>query len=136
MEDLIHIEGSDNVHHESGLFDECLSVQPDGVPFQGQYCTIFFKLKAVQEAGDDEYIFDGEEEKESVFTYQKPSVSFCLPSTCTAGDLNSAFDQLLGFRVVNGQNFSIVPIGNAYNCYTKEKIQANSTFDAVTITIL
>ena len=138
VEDLIYIEGSDNVHHGSGLFDECLSVESDriGVPFQGQYCTVFFKLQPVEEEGDHINNFIGEKETESIFTYHKPTVGFCLPSTCTANDLNSAVSQFLGFRIVHGRNFSVVAISDENNCYSKEKIQSSGIFDNLTVFIL
>jgi hypothetical protein len=71
-----------------------------------------------------------------MFTYHKPTVGFCLPSTCTADDLNSAVSQLLGFRIVNGRNFSVVPISDENYCYSKEKIQASGRFDNLTVFIL
>lgn len=141
VEDLIHIDGSDNVHHESGLFDECLSVQSDGIPFQGKYCTVFFGLK-LQEKGNDvaqsESDHSEEEEiNENMSNFQKPSVGFCLPSTCSAGDLRSAVGQLVGSRVVKENNFSIVAISSEKYCYTQEKIHGrNTTFDNPTLIVL
>jgi hypothetical protein len=136
VEDLIYIEGSDHDHHESGFFDECLLVESDGVPFQGQYCTVFFKLQSVEDAGDHVNNFNGEKETESIFTYHKPTVGFCLPSTCSANDLNSAVSQFLGFRIVHDRNFSVVAISDENNCCSKEKIQSSSIFDNLTIIIL
>ena len=143
VEDLIHIEGSDNVHHESGLFDECLSVESDGINFQGKYCTVFFGLKHKENDGgstpldwDDS---DEEEINENMSNFQKPSVGFCLPSTCSAGDLRSAVAQLVaaGHRVINEKNFSIVAMSNEKYCYTLEKIHARSTtFDNPTLIVL
>jgi hypothetical protein len=141
VEDLIHIDGSDNVHHESGLFDECLSVQSDGVSFQGKYCTVFFGLK-LQEKGNDvaqsESDHSEEEEiNENMSNFQKPSVGYCLPSTCSAGDLRSAVGQLVGSRVVKENNFSIVAISSEKYCYTQEKIHGrNTTFDNPTLIVL
>ncbi len=136
VENLIYIAGDENEHHESGLFDECLTVQSDGVSFQGKYCTVFFGLQAVEDKSNQEHNFNAEKEKETVHNNQMPSVSFCLPSTCSADDLNSAVAQLLGSRVIKGRNFSVIAIANENDCYTEEKVQANSRFDNITVTIL
>jgi hypothetical protein len=139
VEDLIHIEGSDNVHHESGLFDECLSVQPDGVPFQGQYCTVFFGLKPQEKENSQRDLNDSEKEEinENMSNFQKPSVGFCLPSTCSSSDLRSAVAQLVGHRVIKEKNFSIVAISDEKYCFTREKIHARSTtFDNPTLIVL
>uniref|UniRef100_A0A0P5Y8E9 Nose resistant to fluoxetine protein n=1 Tax=Daphnia magna TaxID=35525 RepID=A0A0P5Y8E9_9CRUS len=136
IENLIHIEGGESVHHESGLFDGCLSVQSDGVSFKGQYCTVFFGLKPVAE---EERSLDDipDADVENVYHDQKPSVGFCLPSTCTASDLRSAVAQQVGHRVGKGKNFSIVAISSEDNCYTEEKIHnRRTTFDNVTLIVL
>nr|CAH0101428.1 unnamed protein product [Daphnia galeata] len=143
VEDLIHIEGSDNVHHESGLFDECLSVESHGINFQGKYCTVFFGLKHKEnDDGSTPLDWDDSEEEEineNMSNFQKPSVGFCLPSTCSAGDLRSAVAQLVaaGHRIINEKNFSIVAMSNEKYCYTLEKIHARSTtFDNPTLIVL
>ena len=128
LEDLIHIEGSDHVHHESGLFDECLSVLSDW-EIQGQYCTVFFGLKSMEEEETNEH-------EENLYNFQKPSVGFCLPSTCSAIDLKSAVAQHVGHRTINEKNFSVVAIANENYCYTQQKIDASRTFDNVTIAVL
>ncbi|XP_046631179.1 nose resistant to fluoxetine protein 6-like isoform X4 [Daphnia pulicaria] len=136
VENLIYIEGDENEHHESGLFDECLTVQSDGVSFQGKYCTVFFGLHAVENTSNQENKFNAEKEKETIYSNQMPSVGFCLPSTCTADDLNSAVTKLLGSRVIKGRNFSVVALANENDCYTEKKVQASSKFDNITVTIL
>jgi hypothetical protein len=138
VEDLIYIEGSEHVHHESGLFDECLSVQPDEIPFQGHYCTVFFGLKpSHQEESVRNSGFIEDEPYEHISNFQKPSVGFCLPSTCSASDLKSAVSQLVGFRTIKEKNFSIVAISNENYCYTQEKIHVSrTTFDYPTIVVL
>jgi len=138
VEDLIYIEGSDNVHHGSGLFDECLSVESDEVPFQGQYCTVFFGLKQTH---PDESVSKNdaivEKPNEHISNFQKPSVGFCLPSTCSASDLRSAVAQLVGSRVIKEKKFSVVAISGENYCYTQEKINASkATFDYLTLAVL
>ena len=131
------------MHHESGLFDECLSVESDRVPFQGQYCTVFFELKPVKEEETNVNHLENisntstDEPVENLYTYQKPSVGFCLPSTCSASDLRSAVAQHVGYRTIKETNFSIVTVANENYCYTQKKIDTSrTTFDNVTIAVL
>lgn len=133
------------MHHESGLFDGCVSVQPDGISFNGQYCTVFFGLKEVTQAKigkhQTEFTSDTVEEykepNESLSNYQSPSVGFCLPSTCSASDLRSAIANQLGYRVIGDRNFSIVVNADENYCYTHEKIHENgATFDTLSLGVL
>lgn len=135
VENLIYIEGNSDVHHETGLFDGCVSVRPDGIPFQGQYCTVFFGLKQVDSDGNVEN-WKEEEPIESSSNFIKPSIGFCLPSTCSARDLRSAVAQQVGYRASNGKNFSIVAISSEDYCYTQEKILANGTVDKLALIVL
>ncbi|KAI9551729.1 hypothetical protein GHT06_022065 [Daphnia sinensis] len=127
IEHLLYIDGSENVHIESGLFDDCVSVRSDAIAFQGQYCTVFFGLKPVT----------NEQTKENIYDSQKPAAGFCLPSSCRAKDLRSSISQRVGYRVIKGANFSITVLASENNCYTQEKININSTtFDTVTRVVL
>lgn len=110
---------SGNVHHESGLFDECLlSVnREDTNSFQGQYCTVFFDLKSSGKA----YSNSEAEPSADMGQFAKSSVGFCIPSTCTARDIRSAVSQRVGV--------SLVSITSEDYCYTQDKIIANNQFD-------
>ncbi|XP_057379360.1 nose resistant to fluoxetine protein 6-like [Daphnia carinata] len=138
IENLIYIEENSDVHHETGLFDGCVSVQSDGIPFQGQYCTVFFGLKQVDSGGISNSVENWKEEEpiEKSSNFLKPSVGFCLPSTCSARDLRSAVAQQVGYRVSNGKNFSIVATSSEDYCYTQEKILANGTIDNLALIVL
>jgi hypothetical protein len=75
VEDLIYMEGSEILHHEPGLFDECLSVQSDGIPFQGQYCTVFFELKLIDQINANQsYISNTPREEQHISTFTKGPV--------------------------------------------------------------
>ena len=112
-QDLLYT-GSGSIHHQLGLFDVCLSIT-DGVSFQGKYCTVFFDLKPAPFSASRE-----SEPYEYMSNFRMPSVSFCIPSTCSARDLRSAVAQLLnGHRVIKGENFSLVAITNENYCYTQ-----------------
>ena len=135
VEELIHT-GSGNVHHESGLFDECLSVVTDGVDFGGQYCTVFFDLKLISPVESN---VDGESHEGEPYThmsnFRMPSVGFCLPSTCTARDLRSAVAQLVEFRSINGMNHKVVTISSEDYCYYEDKTK-KIKFDILTTIVL
>ena len=135
VEELIHT-GSGNVHHESGLFDECLSVVTDGVDFGGQYCTVFFDLKFISPVESN---VDGESHEGEPYThmsnFRMPSVGFCLPSTCTARDLRSAVAQLVEFRSINGMNHKVVTISSEDYCYSEDKTK-KIKFDILTTIVL
>jgi hypothetical protein len=135
VENLIHT-GSDYVHHDLGLFDECISVQPHNVPFQVQYCTVFFDLTLVSNRLNNEKanpstfefvtIAKEGEPKNHLSNFLMPSISFCLPSTCSARDLRSTVAQRIGYRLVQKRNFSLVAISSENYCYTQTKLSANS----------
>lgn len=137
VEELIHT-GSGNVHHESGLFDECLSVRSDDIVFRGQYCSVFFDLKPISSNVND---MDTNSNEGEPYTYMSnfrmPSVSYCLPSTCSARDLRSAVAQLVGRRNINGVNHTLVTISSEDYCYSEEKINAKDIkYDILAISIL
>ncbi|XP_057379363.1 nose resistant to fluoxetine protein 6-like isoform X1 [Daphnia carinata] len=140
VEHLLYIAGSENVHIESGLFDDCISVRSDPIAFHGQYCTVFFGLKPVtnDQSVDDHETTSSDDywtSQENVYDSAKPAVGFCLPSSCTAKDLRSAISQRVGYRVTKGANFSITVLASENNCYTQEKINS-TTFDTFTRIVL
>lgn len=146
---LFHTD-SENVHHSSGLFDECLSIQPDEVPFQGQYCTVFFEHESIpehkitdnyhnqliRESSNTATCKEGEP-KEHISNFLMPSVGFCLPSTCSARDLRSAVAQLVGQQLVNKRNFTTVAITNENYCYSQDKLSTNRIrYDKLAMTVM
>ena len=148
-ENLIHT-GSDYVHHDLGFFDECISVQPNSAPFQGQYCTVFFDLiLATKQQHNEKHnnysTFDlvinakEGEPKKHISNFVMPSVGFCLPSTCSARDLRSAVSQRIGYRLVQEKHFSLIAITNENYCYTQDKVTLNAKsikFDIIAICAL
>lgn len=147
VEDLIYTE-SGNIHHQPGLFDECISIKPSDVPFQGKYCSVFFDLRPQSpstrstpesdpEAQASESFFE-EEPEETVSYFQKTSVSFCIPSTCSAQDVRSAVAQRIGqhSRFVKRINSSVVTITNEDYCFTGEKSGGTRQLDTVAVVIL
>ena len=131
--------GSSNIHAE-GLFDECIAIRAP--EFNGQYCTVFFKPTDVDESDilpppkhpvDDPSdrsnfitIFqilglmspDRVEPKVALAdpgTYILPSISFCLPSSCSADDLGQAVAQLVGSYVIGNKSF--VTVADEQYCF-------------------
>ena len=142
LTDKIVETGSGNVHHDMGLFDQCLAaVDPRResdftITFQGKYCTVFFDDDhhiAIDTAQLDDgsgtafnesiaRLSNEAEPVENVSNFVKPSVSFCIPSSCSARHLRSAVAQ----RV---RDWSLVASTSEDFCYTKDKIRTDSTFD-------
>lgn len=150
--------GSNNIHAD-GLFDECLAVRAPG--FNGQYCTVFVKAKAVDQSEilpASEELFNANHEGRSNFitifqildrilgsdritpktsvadsnTYVFPSTTFCLPSSCSAADLGQAVAELIGSYVIG--NYSFVTVTDEQYCF-----KANDDpppFDGATITVM
>ncbi len=147
--------GSGNLHSD-GLFDECLAIRgPGEADFRGQYCSVFLSLTPVNESeiipvregkGSMVTIFQlinslfggviGSVEPKvanaTVVTYAYPSTVFCLPSSCTAGDLGQAVAQLIGTNVIG--NYSILTITDENYCFTDNPDPPS--FDGPDITVM
>lgn len=148
--------GSFNVQAD-GLFDECQAVQAPR--FNGQYCKVFFKTAPVDqsellppESQTEEqnersnYItlfqilgtFFGSDRVEpklsgaNSYTYLLPSISFCLPSSCSANDLGHAVAELVGIYVIANQ--SIVTVTDEQYCFKENNDPP--PFDGATITVI
>lgn len=149
--------GAGNVHAD-GLFDECLAVRAPS--FDGQYCSVFFKpalvdkselvppdppdensrsnfitifqlfgiLGQISGSGRVEPKLSGADSG----TYVLPSVSFCLPSSCSAADLGQAVAELVGPYVFG--NYSIVTVTDEQYCFKEERDPP--TFDGPDITVM
>lgn len=149
FEEELIFSGTGNIYHDTGLFDECISVRPNNVAFQGQYCTVFFGLNGispkevveryqnVSSLASDEIRHSKEgEPNENVSAFQMPSISFCLPSTCNASQLRWAIAQRIGYRFIDDKNVSLVAITNDEYCYTQEGINMSRKLDNLTIVVL
>ena len=125
---------SGNQRHETGLFDECLlSIDPENnendssIPFQAQYCTLFFHPKKNLSSPINEA-----EPIEDMSPFIKSTASFCLPSSCSALDLRKAVAQSSQPRIGRSASSFIVSTNHNY-CYTQSSISADKKFDALTI---
>jgi hypothetical protein len=141
-----------------GLFDECQAVKtPD---FDGQYCKVFFKTAPVNQSEIVPQKSTGEEQSErsnfitifqllgirflgtdrvdpklsaaDAYSHLLPSVSFCLPSSCSAVDLGQAVAELIGSYVI--ANKSIVTITDEQYCF--EESNSPPALDGATITVM
>lgn len=144
--------GSFNVQAD-GLFDECQAVQAPH--FNGQYCKVFFKTAPVDQSEllppeelneRSNYItffqilgkFLGSDRVEpkfaeaSSYTYMLPSISFCLPSSCSATDLGQAVGELVGSYVI--ANKSVVTVTDEQYCFKEDN--EPPPFDSATITVM
>lgn len=140
--------------HADGLFDECLAVRAPG--FTGQYCTTFFKVALVNQSEvlptvnretrrNLVTIFkllgilissDGRVEPKTaeadVITYAFPSISFCLPSSCSAQDLGQSVAHLIGGYIFG--NYSIVTVVDEQYCF--KETDSPKDFDGAEITVM
>lgn len=151
--------GAGNVHAD-GLFDECQAVRAP--VFNGKYCSVYFKPELVdqseiipppppsyEEQGRGNFItifqilgilgqLSGAGRVEPKLaginsgTYILPSISFCLPSSCSSGDLGQAVAQLVGSYVIG--NYSIATVTDEQYCFT-DHVDPPS-FDGPDITVM
>lgn len=142
----VGIRGSRTSRHETGLFDQCISIGLD--EFEGQYCTLLFEVEPVTK---DELLNDGK--RRETFPKIRNSISqslifpdsissilgtieFCLPSSCTAQDLKTAVSQIVGMNNIGpGNNYTVVTIGNDNYCHSREKIESSFNLKEAAILI-
>ena len=147
--------GSYNIHAD-GLFDECQDVK---VPnFRGQYCTVAFRMvpvepsevlsvpeKELEQRANNPLeilhllgLLSGSERIEPKVipadpgTFTMPSLSFCLPSSCSAQDLGQAIAEIVGSYVIFNQ--SLVTVADEGYCFKRS--EGPPSFDAVDITVM
>lgn len=137
--------GSANIHAD-GLFDECQAI--DAPNFKGQYCTVSFKPEPVHPQFDTVFSNHQNEEHDerginflTIFqlvgflsgsdrvepkrtnadggTANLPSISICLPSSCSANDLGQAVAELIGSYII--ANNSIVTVTDEQYCFKEDK---------------
>ena len=126
--------------HADGLFDECLAVRAPN--FSGKYCNVYFVptlvdpseiIKPTATENDEQranligiFHFLGEGfgyrrvkpkvSRADPTSYIFPSVSLCVPSSCSSSDLGEAVAQLIG-RYVFGGNVSIATVTDDNYCF-------------------
>lgn len=134
-----------NTRQEPGLFDQCLAVraqQEVGHHFSGQYCSVFLKVEPL-DSGPQEFIEPRMRKPErptnpidmKAYHYDG-MVGFCLPSSCSASDLQSAVAQRVGRNAIGpGRNLSVVTVAGEDYCFTEEKIKSQSALDFPAITM-
>ena len=115
--------GTWNVHHEMGLFDECLAAvdrsQVEFPSFEAKYCTVFFENQQQTNHSSSAELID------YTSNFVKSSIAFCIPSSCTAGDLSSAVAHRLHHQF---NHFSLASVTSEDFCFTKDKIRSDSEF--------
>ena len=111
----------------SGLFDECISIVAP--TFQGQYCSVFFKIEEGTDRGNQR---DGDGH-----TFKLPRAGFCIPSSCSSLDFRSSVSQLITRNtLITNSTSSIVTITDENYCYTKKKLESStSKFDGPDIAV-
>ena len=123
LTDKVIETASGNVHHDMGLYDECLTaVDPhrDNVTFQTKYCTVFFARQTIYALNN--YTTTEGEPFEYMSNFVNPSVAFCIPSSCSARELRSAVSHRI-------RHLPLVSLSSENFCYSRDKIQSNQSFD-------
>ena len=124
--------------HADGLFDECLAVRAPN--FSGKYCNVYFVPTIVDPSEIIKPTIENDERANLIgifhflgerFGYRRvkpkvsqadptsyvfPSVSLCVPSSCSSSDLGEAVAQLIGGYVFSG-NVSIVTVTDDNYCF-------------------
>ena len=144
-------------YHAEGLFDECLAVVAPK-RFHGRYCTVFFRPEPVDWSTNNPSIdydhntttpmsfilqklfgsaldvarIEPKLSSPDAMTYAFPSLSLCLPSSCSASDIGQSFAQLIGSYIIANQ--SMVTIADDDYCFTEDN--EPSTFDGPTIAFM
>jgi hypothetical protein len=143
--------------HADGLYDECLAVRAPN--FSGKYCNVYFVptivnpseiIKPADNENDDQranligifqllgvVLTSGRTEPKFTnadsYTSSFPSISLCLPSSCSSSDLGEAVAQLIGGYVFGG-NVSIVTVTDDYYCFVDNP--PPPTFDGPDIAVM
>ena len=152
--------GSGNLHAD-GLFDECLAVRApnfDGQYCTAYFKAEPVTESEIIWSPEAAYKEDAEErsanfvtllnllgflspntgrvepkvETADEITYALPSISFCLPSSCSAQDLGQAVAELIGSYII--ANYSIVTVTDERYCFKENKDLIS--FDAPEITVM
>ena len=143
----VSVLGEGNRHAE-GMFDECLAVRSAPSKFRGKYCTVFFKLAPIVDSQiiqDAESSTENQSGSVVLYVLRQlfgssagnrrvepklfnpetitifhnyPSLSICLPSSCSASDLAQSVSQLVGSYVIGDK--SIVTITDDDSCFTDD----------------
>lgn len=147
-------------HHAEGLFDECQTIRSDPYRFRGKYCTIFFKLMLLDQSEIENSVTENDVTSPALAILRSlygastgtvkiqpklsladgyttglnfPSLSVCLPSSCSASDLGQSIAEVIGSYVI-GNNQSIVTIADENFCFTDD--QAPPPIDGPTIIVM
>ena len=140
-----------NVHQDPGLFDQCIATSSPSGRIKGQYCSIFLSAQPLVEHDYDGKLLN--EPKVSSTERQlhilwpvtaiDSIIGFCLPSSCSATDLQTAVAHKIGkttFRTKNRNGTvtvqSIVTSSNDRVCHSQIKIQDQQALDATCIAFL
>lgn len=136
----------------NGAYDKCLSVSSER--FIGQYCSVFLHTEPTSTFGSTAGPKEASVSVAGINTRDKrivPKVEamliparnhlelpamkdlvigFCLPSTCSATDLQSAVAQKVGRATIEVPNsFSVATIADETYCFTREKVASESALD-------
>lgn len=145
------IAGAKGVLDDPGQFDQCISSKPTFTEFEGKYCYAFLSTIPVTQllpaTKDPENFKSAVTKKQNIFAHDTPTdlkVGLCLPSSCSASDLQVAISRGIGrtsFQLETKPNeasilYSVATTTHEDFCHTETKILEKSSFDGVSISFL
>lgn len=142
-----------NVHQDPGLFDQCIATSSPSGKIRGQYCSVFLSARPLLMQHDDNSLLIepkiSSAERQQLFRTLVPVnatnsiIGFCLPSSCSAKDLQTAVAHKIGRTTIQTKNRdgtvtvqSVVTINHDRFCHSQNKIQDQHALDATDIAFL
>lgn len=140
-----------NVHQDPGLFDQCIATSSPSGRIRGQYCSVFLSAQPLLQNDDGSSLLN--EPKVTLAERQlhisvpantaNSIIGFCLPSSCSALDLQTAVAHKIGrttFRTKNKNGTvtlkSIVTSSHDRFCHSQLKIQDQHALDGTCIAFM
>ena len=142
-----------NVHQDPGLFDQCIATSSPSGRIRGQYCSVFLSAQPLQHHDNNGLLSNEPKvtfaEKQihiltPAVTAADSIISFCLPSSCSAKDLQTAIAYKIGrttFRKKNKNNgtvtvHSVVTSSHERFCHSYATIRDQHALDATSIAFM
>ena len=131
------------MNNAMGIFDQCLGIDVNTSqvgPFRGKYCSVYFKLEALDgPPASANWLIDAKE-SDGYFGLINPlsqGLGMCVPSICSAADVRHAVARLVGkvpLSDPSGNRSSVVTITDERYCYSQD--DPPREFDASDIAVL
>ena len=127
-----------NVQYDPGLFDQCIAASSPSGKIRGQYCSVFLSSQQHNGSSLNEpkvKLADRQIHPLVPVNVADLVIGFCLPSSCSAKDLQIAIAHTIGRTTFQKKKsfYSIVTSSHDRFCHTEIKIQNQSVMDSTCI---